>query len=96
MTEHHEHSSEEHNAVSAEVFIQVLETVYGILKGKGDCAGCYSDAITIGMADALAQLIIDTRRASSVGATVAFATERIVKHVAFLEGHHMVEHSDYS
>jgi hypothetical protein len=95
MHEDHEHSSEEHNMVAAEIHHQVLEAVYGILKGKGDCAGCYSDAITIGMADALAQVIVDTRRASAVDATVEYATDRIVGHVAILQGHHLVDHNDY-
>jgi hypothetical protein len=59
MNEHYNHSDEEYDMVAAEAHNQALEAVYGVLKGKGDCPGCYSDTIIVGMADALAQLIVE-------------------------------------
>ena len=94
--EHHMPSDEELNTIAAAVHNQTLEAVYDLIKERNICAGGYSDAIIIGVSDALSQLIVDIKIDSAVGATVVFATDRIAIHNARLQGHHMVDHNDYS
>ena len=96
MHEHHTPSDEELNTVIAAVHDQTLEAVSDLIKGKDICAGCYSGAIIIGIADALTQVIVNLKIASAVNASIVFATDRIVRRAAFLQGHHTVDHNDYS
>jgi hypothetical protein len=90
MSKHHMPSQEEANMIAAAVHDQTLEALYGVIKGKDICAGCYSEAIIIGMADALAALIVQTKDASVVGVIADEIASRIIKHVEFLlgQGHH--------
>jgi hypothetical protein len=90
MPEHHMPSREEVNMVATAVHHQTLEALYGVIKGKGICAGCYSDAIMMGMADAFAHLIVQTKDAPEVDAIADEIADRIVEHVEFLlgQGHH--------
>jgi hypothetical protein len=90
MPEHHMPSQEEANLVATAVHHQTLEAVYGVIKGKDLCAGCYSDAIIIGMVDALAQLIVDIKVASVARESADWSANRTVEHIEFLfgQGHH--------
>jgi hypothetical protein len=84
MPKHHTPSQEEANMIAEAVHDQTINAVHGVIKGKDICAGCYSDAIIVGMSDALAHLIVQTKDPSVAGACVDGIADRIVEHIKFL------------
>jgi hypothetical protein len=86
MPKHHKPSQEEASMIAEAVHDQTINAVHGVIKGKDICAGCYSDAILVGMSDALAYLV-QTKDPSVASACVDGIADRIVEHIEVLFEH---------
>jgi len=84
MDEHRIITKEEMNAVAHEVCSETAAAMWKIVEGRQICPGCFAKAITIGLADTIAELIVTGKQIDRSDDLASDAVDRIFDHVEFL------------